>query len=152
MKRHCLHLREAPISSFSNVSSLFMIHKSLLSLHQSLVNRSPFKSAASDGFKCESASTSLNGVWNVPFFTRLGMLDVNQLANQTLASTEWSKTNGQTWCFNAFIRVEEKAAKRLEFYPLSLSLPGSCHGAVPSQLTAPLAGAAPVDYERHYKV
>lgn len=39
-------------------------------------------------------------------------------------------------------------------HPLILSppLPGSCHGAVPSQLAAPLAGVASEDYERHYKV
>lgn len=49
-------------------------------------------------------------------------------------------------CFNDFIR----AARGLEFYPPAL--PGSCHGAVPSQHPTPLAGAAPGDYEKHYIV
>lgn len=50
---------------------------------------------------------------------------------------------------------ERKQPKSLSFIlslVLSLALPGSRHGAVPSQLTVLLAGLAPEDYERHYKV
>lgn len=57
--------------------------------------------------------------------------------------------------FYAFISEGEKSAKRLSFI-LSVvrcaSVPGSCHGAVPTERTTRLAGSAPEDYERHYKV
>lgn len=52
------------------------------------------------------------------------------------------------------LEPRRKQPKSLSFI-LSLvfspSLPGSCHGAVPSRLIALLAGSAPEDYERHYK-
>lgn len=49
-------------------------------------------------------------------------------------------------------RKQPKSLSFILSLVLSPSMPGSCHGAVPSQLTAPLAGVAPEDYERHYKV
>lgn len=55
----------------------------------------------------------------------------------------------------SLVQRRERTARKagvLSSLTFSPSLPGSCHGAVPSQLTAPLAGVTQEDYERHYKV
>lgn len=101
------------------------------------------------------------------FFTSLSMLQIKQLIKHGFKASGQRQMGKQDVkvrlffvFFNAFISAESEAAKTALVLPPpsppapvhSPPLPGSCHGAVPSQLAAPLAGVASEDYERHYKV